>query len=276
MDVSASDTNGVGDSDKTVTNVKHPIPLPERPRLTYEENARSEQTVDPTNEMPPPAAPSSKPVAQELRTSARATTTREDGEDRAGPRARKRSATPPRPGTRNQSADSRTSANDGHSRSDRSAGRERDERQSRRNQDDPERERNGASESRRENRTRARDEEDRDKRGERDKDRDYDREREREKSTRDRRHRERESTSRRDRDRDGQQGRASRREEARFGRNRDDGGRNRDYDDGSHKRRREDEVSPKCKWEAAILKIVSIARHSYKAREGDRCARCSG
>ncbi|KAG8980854.1 THO complex subunit 2, partial [Tulasnella sp. 427] len=60
--------------------------------------------------MPPPVAPSSKPTAQDLRSSARAVPTgRDEGDDRPSRAPRRNSPVSSRPATRNPSSDSRTS-----------------------------------------------------------------------------------------------------------------------------------------------------------------------
>ncbi|KAG8955564.1 THO complex subunit 2 [Tulasnella sp. 424] len=205
--------------------------------------------------MPPPTAPSSKPTAQDLRSSAKGPATgRDDGDDRSS-RTQKRGSPPsPRPGTRNPSADSRTSdpsrADRTRDRGDRTSKREREQ------ESDREQDRSGSRNKNREDdrdrrgdRDRERDrEKDRDR--ERDREKDKDREREREKSGRDReRHRrEREPSGRKERDRDGgpmpSSSRGGRREEDRAKNElpRDEASRARPpIEEASHKRRREDE-----------------------------------
>ncbi|KAG8989635.1 hypothetical protein FRB90_002149 [Tulasnella sp. 427] len=60
--------------------------------------------------MPPPVAPSSKPTAQDLRSSARAVPTgKDEGDDRPSRAPRRNSPASSRPATRNASSDSRTS-----------------------------------------------------------------------------------------------------------------------------------------------------------------------
>ncbi|KAG8920996.1 THO complex subunit 2 [Tulasnella sp. 417] len=243
--------------------------LPAKPRdLPPRPDSRSDVTQSPrptrrsddtpgrsSQPMPPPTAPSSKPTAQDLRSSARGPTGRDDSDDRSS-RAQRRSSPPPsRPGTRNPSADSRTSdparvdrGSNTRDRGDRASKREREQ------ESDREQDRSGGRNKNRDD--------DRDRRGDRDRDRerdkerdrdrdrekDKDRERERDKSGRDReRHRrEREPSGRKERDRDGNSvpssSRGGRREEDRAKNEspRDDPSRLRP-DEVSHKRRREDE-----------------------------------
>ncbi|KAG8883184.1 THO complex subunit 2 [Tulasnella sp. 332] len=181
-----------------------------------------------TQAMPPPSAPSNKVTAQELRSTGRnAGPTRDRAEDRT-PRSPRRRSQSPRPGTRNHSADSRTSGRG--TRSDRSDGRDREDRSSRKPSDrdskyDPPRERitgDASSGSRRGEQQRTREEDrDRDRRPterEREKDRERERDRDRDRDRESRRERERDTERERERDRD------------KSGRERDRGDRRREKD----------------------------------------------
>ncbi|KAG9026250.1 THO complex subunit 2 [Tulasnella sp. JGI-2019a] len=263
--------------------------------------SRSAQT------MPPPTAPSNKFTAQELRSTARnPAPARERVEDRTLRSPRRRSVSP-RAGTRNHSADSRTSGR--ATRSDRSDGRERgDDRSSARKAQerdskyDQPRERTSSGDpngARRTEAPKAR-EDDRDRRaGERDRDEDRDRNRDHD--------RDRDRDPRRDRERDTEREQRDR-ERNKRDRDHDRGDRRRDplkrdkerdlptgpsssrrrddertsRDDNSHKRRREEEESGPSKksresngaeWQTQSQGSGAPDRDS---RRGDRDVRRNG
>ncbi len=195
----------------------------------------------PTSAMPPPAGPSTKPLAQDLRVAARTGPDTEDADSRSS--RRRRSHSPVRKDGRSQSTDSRDST----------LGKA-DDRDDRKSRDHDGRDK---TEGRRNDRTRTRDDEprrsDRDRDRERDKDHDRERDTSRTGSGRDR-DRERGDRHRRDRDagpsrKERDRGtptepaasRGRREEEAPSGR--EDGSRARPtMEDNLHKRRREEEV----------------------------------
>lgn len=203
--------------------------------------SRRDDTSRPSQGMPPPAAPSSRPTAQELRASSKQSLRTEKSEPTSNgtydaPRSpRGRSISPPRNTARSGSADSRSSAPDDRARSERSAGGERDREKER--EGDRERRSSSRRDAEREaRRDRGRDrdtisERDKERSGRnRNRDRDAERDRTEERTRRD-------QTTRRDREKEiptGPSGRSSRRDDER-GSSRNDAS---SLEDSSHKRRR--------------------------------------
>jgi THO complex subunit 2 len=197
--------------------VKQPPHSPRGHRIVEERMSRSDAAP-----MPPPVTPSQTASAQELRETARQSMRRSDeladarviavGESRMNsPGARRRSQSPPtRPGTRNASAESRTS---GERLADRGEVDRADERRLER-----ESSRQDAYPSERREHRRDRSERDRergrDRHGDRERDREHRGERERDpERDRERRDRDRERDRERDRDRDRERGDRHRRDE---------------------------------------------------------------